>query len=57
MHGELSVVISHSGKPQTFQLQVSTGRDQQLDVYFLMDFSASLEGDLETLRTLARELS
>ena len=52
-----SVVISLLGKPQTFQLQVSTGRDQQLDVYFLMDFSASLERDLETLRTLARELS
>ena len=52
-----SVVIFFLGKPQTFQLQVSTGRDQQLDVYFLMDFSASLERDLETLRTLARELS
>jgi len=44
------------GKPQAFNVAVSTGGNP-IDVYFLMDNSASLISDLETVTTLATELT
>ena len=42
-----------SGSPESFTLEVRPAGDYPLDVYFLMDFSASMGDDLNSVKNLA----
>ena len=42
-----------SGSPESFTLEVRPAGDYPLDVYFLMDFSASMNNDLNSVKNLA----
>ena len=44
------------GDPMTLNFRVSLGRNFPLDVYFLMDFSSTMRGELVTLADLANEV-
>ena len=46
-----------TGEPQTFTLSVKPARNYPLDMYFLMDLSASQYPDLVTLRNLSQSIS
>ena len=44
------------GDPMTLNFRVSLGSNFPLDVYFLMDFSSTMSGELVTLAALADEV-
>ena len=46
-----------TGEPQTFTLSVKPARNYPLDMYFLVDLSASQSPDLVTLRNLSQSIS
>lgn len=46
-----------SGEVVSFDFVVNTPRDNPLDIYFLMDISASLSDDIAFLRQLSSNLS
>ena len=45
-----------AGEPVSFTLQVRPARNYPLDVYFLMDLSASMANDLTNLQNLASQI-
>ena len=45
-----------SGSPESFTLEVRPAGDYPLDVYFLMDFSASMGDDLSSVQNLANTI-
>ena len=45
-----------SGSPESFTLKVRPAGDYPLDVYFLMDFSASMGDDLSSVQNLANTI-
>ena len=51
------VTVYNTGEPQTFTLSVKPARNYPLDMYFLMDLSASQSPDLVTLRNLSQSIS
>nr|WEL12718.1 integrin beta 1B [Halisarca dujardinii] len=50
-------LLVRPGEPQTFQVTIRPAPTFPLDVYFLMDFSASMEDDLATLQSIAGDIA
>ena len=48
--------LSIVGQTQSVPLRVRPAAVSPLDVYFLMDFSVSMEDDLVTLQSIARDI-
>ena len=48
--------LSLVGQPQSVSLRVRPAAVFPLDVYFLMDFSSSMEDDLVTLQSIAGDI-
>ena len=57
MQGYNVVYTSHAiGSPVTFEVSVKPANNFPIDLYLLMDLSASMSDDLENLKTLGRLL-
>ncbi|CAI8001615.1 Integrin beta-1, partial [Geodia barretti] len=50
-------VSVRQGSPVTFEVQVKPANNFPIDLYLLMDLSASMSDDLENLKTLGRQLA
>ena len=48
--------FNFTGQPQSFEVTVRPAPTFPLDVYFLMDFSASMDDDLTTLQSIAGDI-
>lgn len=44
------------GLPESFNVKVKPAGNSPLDVYFLMDFSASMYDDLATVRSISSDI-
>ena len=54
---DMHVLISHvPGEPLTFTVNVTTLRNLPLDLYILMDLSASMADDLDTVKAIAGQI-
>ena len=49
-------VCVHTGQPQSFNFTVRPVTGYPVDLYFLVDFSASLKPFIATMKNLSREL-
>ena len=52
----LILIISGLGEPQTFSIVVNRIRNAPLDLYFVVDQSASMRATLETFQGIIDEL-
>ena len=51
-----ALFVSFSGTPITFELQVMPANNFPIDLYMLMDLSASMEDDLANLQRLGVDI-
>ena len=50
------VIVFASGEPQQFRVLVNSTANYPLDLYILMDLSASMSNDLTTVQSLSNQL-
>ena len=51
------IIFTHAGETVRFDFLVNNPNENPLDIYFLMDISASLSDDIAILRELSSNLS